>query len=247
MSKDWDFYASEIDGKPASVFLDLGVADDAPIERLTIVAWVKMQMLHPREDGLASEDEFEALKAIEDALKSGLVSKTTAYVGNITLDGRRDFYFYASSAQGWKDQVVNALRAFTDYRFNCGSRPDREWDTYFELLSPADADLVRMQNRRLCDLLQQRGDRLDRERPIEHTAYFAKAPARDAFVREATGLGFGVVAMIEPEEKGDHFGIRVSGLGVPSHAQIDALTLPLFLAASELGGEYDGWDTDVVK
>ena len=30
-------------------------------------------------------------------------------------------------------------------------------------------------------------------------------------------------------------------------AEIDALTLPLFRAASELGGEYDGWETQVVR
>ena len=247
MSKDWETYSTHVDGKPASVFLDLGVADDAPIDRLTIVAWVKLQMLHPRDDGQPSEDEFEALKSIEDALKSGLVSKTAAYVGNITLDGRREYYFYASSAQGWKDQVVNALHAFKHYQFNCGSRPDREWDTYFELLSPDEEDLMRMQNRRICDALQQQGDSFASERPIEHTAYFSKAPARDSFVREAAGLGYSVIEMIEPEEKGDHYGIRVTASGIPSHARIDALTLPLYRAASELGGDYDGWETQVVR
>ena len=29
--------------------------------------------------------------------------------------------------------------------------------------------------------------------------------------------------------------------------QIDALTLPLFRAAADYGGDYDGWETQVVR
>ena len=148
MSKDWETYSTHVDGKPASVFVDMGVADDAPLEKLTIVAWVKLRLRHPCEDGTACENEQPALQAIDDALKSGLVSKTTAHVGSLTLDGHRDFYFYTSLAQAWKERVHQALQAFTDYQFSCGSRPDREWDLYFELLSPADEDLVSIENRR---------------------------------------------------------------------------------------------------
>ena len=247
MSADWDSYLSEVNGKPALISLDLGVADDAPLPRLSVVAWVKLRMMKPRDDGLASEEEGEQLKTLEDALRKGLVWKSTAYVGCITLDGHRDYYFYTSAAQGWKEQVGGVLRDFPDYQHSCGSRPDREWDTYFELLVPDDEDRERMNNRRICDELQKRGDRLEQARPIEHSVFFPDADGREKFMRQATALGYLVIETIEPEDKGEQYGVRLVCDGVPAHDQIDALTLPLFRAAADYGGDYDGWETQVVR
>ena len=247
MSKDWDSYLCEIDGKPASVFVDMGIAEDVPLQRLPVLAWVQLPLRSPTADGLADEAESATLQAIEQALKAGLVWKSTAYVGSVTSAGRRDFFFYTGAAKAWKEQVAAAMAAFADHAYACGSRPDREWGIYLERLSPSDENLERLRNRRMCDSLQQGGDRLDSERPIEHCAYFPDADARAAFVLRANALGFRVIETIEPEERGDQFGVRVSGLGIPSHRNIDALTLPLYHAACECDGEYDGWETQVVS
>ena len=247
MSKEWDGYFTDIDDKPAAVFVDMGIADDAPLARLAVVAWVKLRMLQPGADGLASDQETATLNAIAEALKAGLIWKSTAYVGCVTTDGREDFYFYTSAAQGWKEQVAGVLAVFPDYQYSCGSRPDREWDIYFDLLSPGDEDLERIQNRRICDALKNGGDRLDRARAIEHTAYFPDANSRDKFIRDVSALGYTVIEMIEPEDRGEQFGVRISGTGIPSHQNIDALTLPLYRAATDYGGEYEGWETEVVR
>lgn len=245
MSKDWERYSREIDGHPATVCLDMAIAEDAPLDRLAVAAWVQLRMRRPREDGLSSEGEFEALEAIEAALVAGLADKSTAYVGSITTNGRCDFHFYTAAAAGWKDRVSSVLRAFPDPAFTCGSRPDREWDIYFDRLSPSDEDRERIQNRRICDALQRNGERFAEVRPIEHSAYFPDAAARKQFIDRATQLGCRVLDMLEPEDRGEQFGVRVSAIGIPSHALIDELVLPLFHAANACGGEYDGWETQV--
>lgn len=247
MSKDWDFYLSEIDGKPASLFVDLGIADDAPLERWPVLASIHLRMQTPRDDGLSSQEEFEALKAIEDALTMHLVSKSATYVGRITVDGHRDFDFYIAHAKGWTELVATVLGAFPRYDYECRTRPDRDWTTYFDVLFPSDEDRERIQNRRLCDALKRNGDRLDTARQIEHWAYFPNAGARQRFTRKASTLGYHVEETIEPEDPGDQFGVRLTGIGIPSHEHIDALTLPLFHAANECDGDYDGWETEVVR
>lgn len=247
MSKDWDFYETEVEGKPAVVWVDMGIAEDAPIERLPVAAWVQVAMEAAGEDGLAGVEESARLEAVEAALKAGLVSKGTAYVGRIACGGRCDFHFYTAAAKGWKEQVSQALRAFPESRFQCGSRPDRDWDIYLERLSPADEDLVRLQNRRICDTLQRSGDRLEQARVIEHWAYFPDADTRARFVAMAEALGCSVVERIEPEDRGDQYGVRVAGTGVPAHRGIDEIVLPLYRAASECDGEYEGWETQVIK
>lgn len=246
MSKDWDSYSREIDGKAASIFLDLGLADAAPVARLPVLGTVHLCMRCPRQDGLSSADEFVALTAVEDALASQLVCRSTTYVGCITTAGRRDFYFYSAAEQGWADRVAAVLGAYPDYRYTCSTRADREWGTYFDVLSPSHEDRACIRNRRICDDLQQQGDRLLTARPILHWAYFRKAKARQAFVDKVIALGHRVEECVDPEAKGEPFSVRFSGVGVPSHGGIDALTLPLFRAAHECGGEYDGWETEVI-
>jgi regulator of RNase E activity RraB len=246
MSKDWERYACEIDGRPATVFLDMAIAEDAPLDRLPVAAWLQLRLQHPRGDGLAGDDELAALDAIEHALVAGLTDKSTVYVGSITTNGRRDFHFYTAAAAGWKERVSAALRACPAYAFTCGSRPDREWDIYFDRLSPSDEDLVRIQNRRLCDALQRSGERFEQLRPIEHSAYFPDAARRARFIDRATQLGCRVVELLEPEARGEQFGVRVSAIGIPSHAHIDELVLPLVQAAEDCDGEYDGWETQVI-
>ncbi|HWT15439.1 MAG TPA: DUF695 domain-containing protein [Patescibacteria group bacterium] len=246
MSKEWDVYACEIDGMPASVAIDLRIAEDAPLARLPVAAWVQLRLQSPGDDGLPSAGEQAALHAIEAALANALVSRTTAFVGHISTAGRRDFHFYTGAATGWKERVSNALQGCPGCAFTCGSRPDRDWGIYFERLSPSDEDQERIQNRRACDALQQGGERFEQARPIEHSAYFPDAASRERFILRAGELGHRVVETVEPEARGEQFGVRVSAVGIPSHALIDEWVLPLFHAAEDCGGEYDGWETQII-
>lgn len=246
MSKDWAFYSRDADGQPASVRLDMAIAEDAPLAHLPVAAWVQLPLLRPHDDGLPGQADADALDAIEAALAAALVARSTAYVGRFATRGRCDFHFYTSAAGGWKERVASALQGFPDRTFTCGSRPDREWDIYFDRLSPSEEDLMRIQNRRLCDALQGSGERFEQPRPIEHSAYFPDAAARARFVERATQAGCRTIEMVEPEARGEQYGVRVSAIGIPSHERIDALTLPLFRAAEDCGGEYDGWETQVI-
>lgn len=247
MTDDWDFYFCRVEDRPASIFLDLGVAAKAPIESFPVMGYVRVRMRAPREDGLSSQDEFEALTTLEQALEKLQLDGAVAYVGRNTSDGYRDFYFYLGTADHWHHRAADVMHAFPEYEFESGTRNDPDWTTYFDFLYPSEEDRERIQNRRTCDVLENHGDHLDRERPIDHWAYFPDRPSRDAFTAEAKTLGYRVEELIEPEG-GDHgYGVRLSLRGRPSLHEIDDLTLPLFRAARAYGGEYDGWETQVVR
>jgi hypothetical protein len=53
--------------------------------------------------------------------------------------------------------------------------------------------------------------------------------------------------MSEPAKAGDQYGVRLYRVDVPARDSIDDITAPLFQLAAELGGEYDGWETQVVS
>ena len=248
MSDDWDFYLCLVDSNPASIFLDLGVAQEAPDKRYPIMAHVRLYMRYPREDGLSSSAEFETLTSIEDVLVRQLISEEAAtFVGRNTSDGCRDFYFYCRSEVGWEARVEDAMAAFSDYKFDSGTRPDSDWRTYFDFLFPRDRDLQSIQNRRVCETLRRNGDSLITAREIDHWAYFNTEDARERFIESVAKLGFAVRSRLDSGQADDRrYGVQIFRTDAPDFSTIDQITWPLFEAAAEVGGEYEGWASVVV-
>ncbi|NKF20920.1 DUF695 domain-containing protein [Solimonas marina] len=247
MTDKWDFYFCRVDDQPASIFVDLGIAGDAPMRTLPVMAYVRVFMRRPRPDGLSSNEDFEELKSIEDCLDQQLSSSTSVYVGRNTSNACRDFYFYTTATTSWKEDVSLALAAFADLRFESGTRDDPEWKAYLGFLHPSEEEMERIQNRRACEALENAGDKLAAERPIEHWAYFNQSTDRTAFIEKAEALGYKVLDTWPPDAESERFGVNVGASGIPSLQNIDDLTIPLWRAARECNGEYDGWETEVVR
>ena len=115
MSDDWDFYFCNVDDRPASIFVDLGLAAEAPLPELPVVGYVRIHMRTPRDDGLSSQAEFEALTSVEHALETLQADGAVAYVGRNTSDGYRDLLFYLRTAEAWDEHVADIMKAFPDY------------------------------------------------------------------------------------------------------------------------------------
>jgi uncharacterized protein (TIGR01619 family) len=247
MSDNWDFYFAQVDGHAASIFVDLGRAADAPDPTRGAMVHLRLQLRDPGPRGLSSDSEFDALLEVEDALARLEASTGAVYVGRNTCAGARDFYFYAPTAENWSKQVDAFMRAFPAYRYECGGRADPRWSVYFDFLHPSEEDLQRIHNRRVCDSLANHGDALEVARPIDHFIYFSDEAARAAYAEAVTELGCRIEEHLEPKDVDARLGLRITNVGVPSLAQIDALTLPLWRLAREHGGDYDGWGCHAVK
>ena len=90
MSDEWDFFALRVDDAPASIFVDLGIAKEAPIRTFSRMAYLRVLMRNPRADGLSSQEEFNDLIAIEDAV----VSKVTAERASMGISHRESSCSY---------------------------------------------------------------------------------------------------------------------------------------------------------
>lgn len=245
MSDEWDFYFCHVDDKPASIYVDLGLYGDAPLSGLPHRAYLSVILRQPRPDGLSSQDEFDALKALEDTIDARLVSPDTVYVGRNTSDGRRDFWFYLADAVSWERKTAEFMSAFKDYAYETGTESDPEWSAYLDFLYPNEQGWDFITNRRVCERLEEDGDPLTQARDIEHWAYFPDPVAREAFIARAKAMRFEVRELLEPdadEERTEH-GVCLSRCDVPSYRDIHDITVPLLRAANEAGGRYDGWET----
>jgi Family of unknown function (DUF695)/Regulator of ribonuclease activity B len=245
MTDDWDFYALRVDGEPASIFVDLGIQSDAPMSSHPHLAYIRLHMNQPRPDGLSSQEEFDKLIEIEKAIEANLCGTEVGYVGRNTSGGCRDFYFYVSTGRDWQCKVDRALSVFKTYKYETGTREDPGWSTYLSFLLPGEVDRQRIENRRVCQVLEQHGDKLTVEREIDHWSYFQSPEAVDAYLTEVTANGFQVRHRSVLEEGALRFGAQIWRMDIPSYDGIDGITLPLSEAASRHGGSYDGWECPV--
>ena len=247
MTEDWDFYFVRVEGKLASMFVDLGAHSAAPNPNLPFMAYVRLHLKRPRENGLSSQDEFETLVAIEDALKAALVGESIDYVGRATTNSCRDFVFYVAPQTDWQTQVAACIRSFDGYQYIAETREESDWSTYFNYLYPSDEDRQVIENRRVCETLESHGDLLSVAREIDHWAYFSDAKALNAYAADAQKLGFNVRELIHPDQNSARHCAQLWRLDTPAYDSIDGITLPLFNMAVTHGGEYDGWESVVVK
>lgn len=246
-SQQWEFYLCSIEQAPASILVDMSAASAAPVTDLPFLASIRVRLQMPDPEGMSSAAELDQLTAIEDHLLTVLPRTGAArYVGRCTAAGCRVFYFYVACTEQWPQRAAAAMSRFGHFEFEAATREERDWETYFDVLYPDEEDLQRIQNRRVCDVLEENGDELISAREIEHWAYFPDATARARFIATVEALGFEIQQLWD-EQEASRCGIRFSRIDLPSFTGIDEVTLPLYQAALAAGGDYDGWETQVIR
>jgi hypothetical protein len=125
MTEDWKAYLCRVNGKLASIFIDIGLRSAVPDPGKPWLLWVWIYFKQPRPDGLSSSEEFSTLCAIEDALTAAMKEKCRALLsGRITTDGRREFCYYGPTRQAFETTVAEAFSSFRGYDFDQGSQDD---------------------------------------------------------------------------------------------------------------------------
>lgn len=248
MEPDWKFYLCRVNDALASIYFDLALGPIAPVAAQPWLLWVWLYMRAPRPDGLSSSEEASTLWAIEDAFipKVSALCKATL-CGRITSVGRREFYLYAGSPEGFPEVVTEVLAGFSGYKFNVGQEHDPGWNKYLNVLYPGSEDLERIANQDVLESLERNQDVHTIPRPVQHWIYFPTPEARSGFRRAASLLGF----RIETESTGPvaasvvPYGISVTRVQVVTQHEIDATVIELLRLAQKFGGDYDGWESPV--
>jgi regulator of RNase E activity RraB len=248
MPDSWDFYFTRVNDKPASIFGNFGLKDEVPRESLPWLLVVTIHMKSPREDGSFTAEEGDVFWKIEDAIVPAVTERLGAeLVGRITTDGRREFYFYSAEQFGFEQAVGQAMVPF-GYEFDTDTREDRGWSFYFDVVYPTAWDLHTMSNRQVLKALTDRGDDLSEPRGIHHWIYFESADDREGFAKAAGKIGF-LARELKSDKSGEArpWGIHAYRVDSVRPNDIDAVCYELFTLAEQHHGDYDGWETQVVK
>jgi Family of unknown function (DUF695) len=122
----------------------------AAMSHLPYAAYVKLRMNAPRPDGFSSNQEFETLNTIADALVASLAE--SALFRSAHVRGVTGILFRRVRCERLARRVSEFATMHPGCAFDSGSREDPDWQRYLEFLRPSPAD--RQRNREPARLLR---------------------------------------------------------------------------------------------
>lgn len=246
MSDDWRYFMCQMGENLASIMVDVGIAEKiqaAPKD----LAVLTLTYHRPDERGLPTNEEFDAVVAVEKQLENFVAFGRDAYVGRITKEGVRNFFVYTARAESRWKTLVDQLIAESGYRIELSIDSDPAHQTYWKYLYPTPDDWRVIHDMSVIEALEKSGDDPAAQRKIEHWSYFPDEAMARRFAAWATSDRFTLDA--ENSGPGDNgkFCVRLFHVGSTVQRTVSNHTIALRRKAEEFGGEYDGWETVVVK
>lgn len=244
----WDYYITYLEDDLASFFINLDARPEHQTPPRPVLFRASINLQQPGPDGLSTEAEKTDLYHLEDELVRRMSAECDAlFVGRMTSQAVRRFYFYLPSRDGAEAEARWALSAFPEYPFELRLHDDPKWRAYFEALYPTREERQCLWNRRRLQQIELNGDALNTERAISHRLNFRDVDSRRNFKDAARSAGYNIV------DKGDNEGdedfphyLVVSIRGVPDAEHIDETTLNLIRLADENNAQYEGWDLEII-
>jgi hypothetical protein len=245
MSDEWIFFPCQMGEHSASIFFDHGIRESIDNTVPSRLLKVRVAFKHPRPDGMPTNEEFQSLNAFEDALQALVQQQESTYVGRVTVDGHRHFYIYTSDSEDAWSSRLDALGRSHGYSLAYAMKTDDGHGGYWQELYPTEDDWQVIQDLRVIQALAEQGDDGTTPRSIDHWAYFPSQIAAERFSHWAQEQGYGSLATDIADD--GKFRVRFAHEGTVRLGNITSHTIKLRRKASEVGGEYDGWETPVCK
>ena len=249
-AENWDVYMAQYENKPGSITLNLSLKSTAPVKTLPFLLITGVSFRNCDSIGMPVKREFSNLYRIADSVQAIVNSSVkNNLVGSFTYLCQRFDYFYLNDTIGLRQNLASLYKSkFPLYIPYINIKEDKNWTTYLNFLYPNDATMEFMQNQKVILALQKGGDKLIKARPVDHWFYFKTELDRSCFITYAIKQQFKIVA----KEKNANlfkapFKLHLSRTDKVDAASISRITLELKKQAKQCNGEYDGWETFVVK
>ena len=248
--EEWTVYLSTINNnRVGSIVVDLGLRNVAPITNRPNLLSFSLTMNSPGSEGLSSAEESDTLNQIEEAITKSLEEKHGAvYAGHLNAEGKLRSYYYFGETSHHEKTISEVMAIFPQYKFEYKLTDDKSWQTYFEILYPLPIQMQSIQNAGVVRSLQKSGDKLEKKRQVDHWIYFKTEADRENFLVTIKGKGFKV---INKEFVGElevmPFKLRIARDDKVDHRSVDEYVLDLWQIAQDCNGDYDGWETSIVR
>jgi uncharacterized protein (TIGR01619 family) len=246
---NWDTYLAQYEKGAGSTTLNMDLVKTAPVKSLPFIVITGVTYRKCNSDGFPVKEEFDILYKISDDLNEAISSITKSELaGTFTSQCERLDYIYVRDTFKIRNQLTKLYKErYPSYKYYLNIRLDKEWAAYLNFLFPNAEIQEYMSNQKVVVQLMSAGDKLTKSRPIEHWLYFKNKIGRDSFIKYAEAKGFKVIGVDVIKDSELAYQLHLSKMDSIDLGELSKLTLQLRKKAIELNGEYDGWESLVVK
>ena len=244
--ESWSTFLRDMEGRPATVILNHSWLESGPESGRRTLVRVAAPLQSADSVGLPSAEELNTLADLDDVLVEATEKSGDAvFVAMMAFAGERSWYFFTKRAAATLATIESITKTWKPYKATSTTIEDSDGETFIETVCPTSAEIRWNGDMLVIEQLREGGDDMTSPREIEHFAYFEDAEAAEEFAEWCTENEFSNANMEEGED--GEFLVSFSHNGSPDIDEIFDRTSAADEAASELGGMYDGWETQIVK
>lgn len=246
---NWDAYMAQYEKYAGSTTLNMDLIKTAPIKSLPFVVITGVTYKKCKEDGFPLQEEFDNLYKISDDANGAILSVTKSELaGTFTSQCERLDYIYVNDTLSVRNKLIRLYKEkYPSYKYYLNIKPDKDWSVYRTFLYPNEETQEYMYNQKVVIQLMNAGDKLTKQRPIDHWLYFKNKIGRDSFIKYVETKGFKIVGTDYVKDAALPYQLHLSHTSSIDLGILSSLTLQMRKKAKELEGEYDGWESMVVK
>ncbi|MFK7749396.1 MAG: DUF695 domain-containing protein [Kordia sp.] len=245
----WNTYQAKQEKGVSSTNLRMDLIEKAPINGYDFLFYVKIKYRVTKESDFPIGNKLKKLYAIKNAISEKMKSVSDSkYVGSFMFDGSRFEYYYVKDASDIERHIDKLFRnKFRGEKYEVYVKSDPAWDLYINFLYPNDEIRNFMSNRDTVVQLKNIGDDVTKPRKIEHFATFSSINEMNLFADAVEKLSYTID--YKKKVKNDKFPHEVKFYRDNSVTLDNTMkfTTELINLAKEMNGNYDGWETFVVK
>jgi hypothetical protein len=245
----WDLYMARYEKGPGTMLVNMGIKNSAPVSHLPFIVITGVTFKGCDGAGFPGKDQFPKLYEVSDSVKK-IISNAgqSVMVGTFTYQCQRLDYYYTNDTTNIRSTLNNLYnRSFAQLTPYTKIDVDKNWEAYLTFIYPNEETQEYMRNTKVVMQLQKSGDQLTEARKVDHWLYFKKQADLNCMTAYVKGKNF-VVEKTNKSKKADFpFSLQISREDKVDIGSITAVTLELSRQAHNCKGEYDGWETFVIK
>ena len=246
----WDVYLAQYEKGPGSTLINMALKGVAPMKEYPFLLKTGVKAINCPPDGLIADgEELKVLYAISDKMKSIIdFTVKNKEAGTFSYQCSRTDYYYVNDTDNIRKLLVSAYKKyFPKYEYTIEIKEDRNWDAYLQFLYPNEETKEFMANSKVILSLTNAGDSLTKPRQVDHWLYFKNEADRNSFISYATHEKFKIESKGLAKTSALPYKLQISRIDKVDLPSITAITQILRKKAKELNGDYDGWETFVIK
>jgi hypothetical protein len=246
---NWDVYMARYEKGSGSTLINMSAKMHAPDMELPFIVITGVTFDGCTTEGFPTKSQFPELYEIADSVDKILSTNTkSVHAGTFTYQCERLDYYYVKDTSTVRLNLYNLYTsAFPKYKSYINIKEDKSWEAYLKFLYPNEETYEYMSNQKIVLKLQEAGDKLEKPRKVDHWLYFKTEASLNCILAYLKTNHFEIENKEKDNSSDSPFKLQISRTDKVDLDSITQITLELRKQALKCNGDYDGWETFVLK